>query len=79
MNIEATNPALAVETVSKTFIFGRDIDTLSDSDIFTIIANLENEIKSLDAIENKPVKLGKKIEALREDIANIKMVVDSRP
>lgn len=62
----------------KVLIAGRDSANVSDDQIFGMIADLEAQIKALNAIEHKPKKLSAKIEALKADIASLVDIVDNR-
>lgn len=75
MTTNATNTT-PVETI--TYIFGRPSKDVSDADIFSGIAQLEAEIKRLDAIQNKPKKLVAQIEKLQADIQNLVTIADAR-
>lgn len=59
-------------------IRGKLGQTLSDKAIFDAIAESENELRALDAIEHKPAKLLAYICKVREDIARIVFYVDNR-
>lgn len=74
---ETTMSAPTIET--KTFIAGTDATHLSDADIFKKIAQLENEIKTMNAINSKPKKLLKVIEDTQADIDKLVAFVDARP
>lgn len=67
---------LAVETI--TFVYGTDVKNVSDDTIFGHIANLEGQIKSLEAIETKPKALIAKIAGLKADIAALVKISDDR-
>lgn len=60
------NPTKAVSVV--TYVFGKDADTVSDEDVFEHIRKIEDRIRSLEAIKQKPLALEKQIEALYLDI-----------
>lgn len=66
----------AVETI--TFVYGTDAKDVTEDNIFTHIANLEGQIKNLEAIETKPKALVAKIESLRADIAALVKISDDR-
>jgi hypothetical protein len=71
-----TNTSPTIET--KTFIGGVDAAKLSDSDIFSRIADLEVEIKKWSAIEQRPKKLNDHIDKMRSDVKALGEFVDSR-
>lgn len=50
---------------------GRDIATMSDDEIFRVIAQTEAEIDKLDQIKTKPTRLVKLIEQKRADLAKL--------
>lgn len=50
---------------------GRDITTMSDDEIFRVIAQTEAEIDKLDQIKTKPTRLVKLIEQKRADLAKL--------
>ena len=62
----------------KTFIYGRESKDVPDEIIFSHISGLEQQIKTLEAIENKPKKLIKHIDQLKADIAALVKVCDER-
>lgn len=59
-------------------INGIDASTMSDDEIFGVIATVEAQIRDLDSIDTKPSKLGKKIEKMHKDLAKIRAYVDNR-
>lgn len=73
---EMTQNAANIET--KTVIRGQDAATLSDDQIFSLIGKLEQEAEGLGKIQNKPKKLGAKIEAIHDDIKKLVEYVDGR-
>lgn len=68
-----TTTTNAIEITTKTLINGQDIKGLTDSQIYSLIADQEAEIKKLEAIENKPKRLVAEIEKRK---AGIKALVD---
>lgn len=66
----------AVATI--TLVYGKDSRFVEDEEIFGHIKRLEDDIKKLNSIENKPKKLAKKIESLKGDINSLVGVVDGR-
>jgi len=65
---------LTIKTI--TYVNGNDVSTLSDDQIFTLIAQTEKDIKGYEAIENKPKKLEQKIQDMKDAIGNLIMLVD---
>jgi len=61
-----------------TLINGVNATSLSDDQIFDLIAKLETKAKVLNNIENKPQKLIAKICYINEDIAKLVAFVDAR-
>lgn len=61
-----------------TLVYGKDSRLIEDTEIFGHIKKLEDEIKKLNSIENKPKKLSKKIDELNGDIKELVAVVDGR-
>lgn len=59
-------------------IRGKDASLLSDSEIFQVIYSIENQIASLECVQNKPKKLVEMVEALKEDINTLVSYVDGR-
>ena len=78
---ESTMPVNAKTAVSQvTYIFGVDAANVSDTAIFEHIRNIENEIKSLEAIKAAPVALMKRIDEMYKDIeALVKFSNDRQP
>lgn len=62
----------------KTFVFGTDINKMTDDDLYGAITTLGSEIKRLGEIEPKPKKLQKKIEELKAQQQTIVELVDAR-
>ena len=63
---------------NKTLINGKDITHMSDSEVFTAIADAEQVIKNLEAIKNQPQKLKDQVTKLKADIALVVKAVDAR-
>lgn len=89
INSEFRKPTTKEETMSlinketklietRIFINGVDASTLTDDQIFQAIGRAEHQIKELEMIENKPAKLGKKIEKAYKAIEKVKAYVDGR-
>ena len=64
--------------LKQILIFGKEASTVTDEEIFDHIARLENEVKKLDTIENKPKSLVAKIQSLKADINALVEFSDSR-
>ena len=64
---------------TKTFIRGMEASSLSDNDIFKLIAKLEGEVDTLGKIKVKSVKLEKAIADLNNDVQKLVEYLDSRP
>lgn len=62
----------------KTFIRGIVSTSVSDDNVFAIIAEIEGDISHLEKTENKPDKLKEKIKALREEVKSLAEFVDAR-
>lgn len=73
-----TTNTVAVQTETKTFIYGQDAVNLTDVQIFDKIEKLEAAAKRWDGIVNKPKKLGAMIETIHADIKALVEYVDSR-
>lgn len=73
---EISMTAPTIET--KTFIAGREASTLSDEQIFSLIADLEAAADKLGKIRNKPKKLVANIEKVQADISKLVEYVDGR-
>ena len=63
---------------TRTFIDGSDGAYMADEAIFNRIAQLEDAIKKLELISNKPKKLLAQIEKHKQDITALVTYVDSR-
>lgn len=64
---------------TKTFIHGLDASTMSDEDIFVIIAKLEERWRKYDVITAKPKKMVIVMDTIRADIVALTVYVDGRP
>jgi hypothetical protein len=69
-----------VTLVTKIFIdaTGTDVDTLTNPQIYDLIASQEAAIKKLEVIENKPKRLQKEIEARKAGIAALVAHLDKK-
>jgi len=64
---------------TKTFIRDADASSMSDNDIFRLIAKLEGEAEVLGKIKAKSAKVSKAIADLNEDVQKLVEYLDSRP
>lgn len=62
----------------KHLINGKDMDSMSDSDLYATISTTELEIERLDKIKTKPKRLVRHIEALKSDLQKLVELIDSR-
>ena len=67
-----------ITIVTRTFIGGADTTSLSDEQIFQMIARKENEIKAWESIAARPKKLQARIDAAKEEIQKLVDFVDGR-
>jgi hypothetical protein len=72
--ITVANPKAPIEHI--TFIYGVERKDVTDDQIFEHIRNLENQIKDLEKIDNKPKKLKDKIKSLKNNIDDLIKLVD---
>lgn len=63
---------------TKTYIKGADASTMTDSQIFSRIAGIEQEIDKLKAIRTPSEKLAKTIAELEADVTALAAYVDGR-
>lgn len=63
----------------KTFIQGVDATQMTDAQIFSLIAEKEQEIEKLRSIKVASSKLAAAISALQDDVQHLAEFVDSRP
>lgn len=63
---------------SKVFVNGVDATSMSDTEIFSLLAKTEVEIAKLEAIKTPSKKLGDAIAKLKTDVAKLAEYVDSR-
>lgn len=63
----------AITITTKTFANGNDVATMSDGEIYNLIAAQEAEIRELEKIHNKPKRLLKELESRQ---AGVKALVD---
>lgn len=71
-------PTLPPAYEVKAFIYGTLAENVSDETIFQHIADLESQIKKLEAIGNKPKKLTARIKALQDQITALITYCDER-
>ena len=67
-----------IEITTKTLINGVDVKDYTDSQIYTLIAGQEADIKELEKIEAKPKKLVAEIEKRKAGIAALVTYLDSK-
>lgn len=77
--IDDTGEPIMNNIETKTFIRGAEASSMSDSDIFRLIAKLEGEVDTLGKIKVKSVKVAKAIADLNEDVQKLVEYLDSRP
>lgn len=73
-----TTNASITKVEQKTFINGVDAATLSDDHIFGLIAKAEQQIESLNKINNKPKKLQARIKDISAYVKDLVAYVDNR-
>lgn len=78
-SIDDTGEPIMNNIETKTFIRGAEASSMSDSDIFRLIAKLEGEAEVLGKIKVKSVKVAKAITDLNEDVQKLVEYLDSRP
>lgn len=76
---ETTMSAAPITVTTKTLVNDQDITTLSDAQIYELIAGQELKIKELEKIENKPKKLVNEIEKRKAGIQALVTYLDSKP
>jgi len=75
------NPTPVVPTITtqtKTLINGTDAATLTDSFIFDLISQKEQQIAKLSSINNKPEKLNRLLNDIQAEINDLVKYVDNR-
>lgn len=75
---ETIMTASIIEITTKTLINGIDIATMSDSQLYSTIANQEDEIKKLEKIENKPKRLVNEIDKRKAGIRALVSFLDAK-
>lgn len=63
---------------TRVMIHGKFADTMTDTEIFQLIARLEQNVETLDKIKNKPKKLKNKIKEIEDSIQKLSEYVDGR-
>lgn len=63
---------------TKTFILGRDASTMTDVEIFNLIAKTEAELVKFEGIKTKSTKLAAHIEKVKNDLCRLAEYLDSR-
>lgn len=69
---------MAANIETKVFIQGVDATQVTDSQIFSSIARIEQEIEALEKIQNKPETLKAKINSMWADVKALAEYVDTR-
>lgn len=67
-----------IDIKTKTFVNGIDVTTLTNAQVFDLIAEQENDIKKLEGIEAKPKLLVKEIEERKAGIAALVAHLDAK-
>lgn len=73
MSIDTT-----VAVLNKTYIFGKDADTVTVDDVFNHITRLEAEAAKYDSIKNKPKAIKAKVDALKAEIESLVKFSDEK-
>ena len=68
----------AIKITTKTLVNGQDVSEFTDSQIFGLIAQQENEIKKLSEIKAQPKKLIKELTERQAGIDALVAYLDSR-
>ncbi len=63
---------------TKNFIYGSDIETLTNDNIINVIQNLESELKQLNSMQTPSKVRTAMVEEITDSIAKIVAVLDSR-
>lgn len=74
--MSTTNNTATIET--KTFILGRDASTMTDIEIFNLIAKTEADLCKLKGIQTKSSKLAAHIARVESDLGHLAEYLDSR-
>lgn len=78
MNPDSVKDRTTATIEHRTLIQGRDASTMHDSEIFQLIAKLEDRIEGLQQIKAKSKKLAAHIEELQADVNKLVEFVDGR-
>lgn len=73
-----TTMSKIIEVTTKTLVNGIDVSTLTNAQVFDLIAEQENAIKKLEGIDAKPKLLVKEIEDRKAGIAALVGYLDSQ-
>lgn len=73
-----TTPNTAATIETKTFILGRDASTMTDIEIFNLIAKTEAELVKLKGIQTKSSKLAAHIARVEYDLCHLAEYLDNR-
>lgn len=69
---------ITVTTKTFTYVNGTDINNFRPADLYDLIASEEDQIRKLEAIENKPLTLQQEITRRRQGIADLVAHLDSQ-
>lgn len=73
-----TTPNTTATIETKTFILGRDASTMTDVEIFNLIAKTEAELGKLKGISTESAKLAAHINKIENDLIRLAEYVDNR-
>jgi len=71
-------PNTYIKIESKVFINDCDLSEYDEDSLFKLISDAENEIKTLELIENKPKSLLKRTESRKKEIAALVKVMNEK-
>ncbi len=66
----------AIQTI--TFVYGKDVSTLTDDELFGFIARIESDMAKLEAIKRKPQKLIARLGEMEKEITKLVTLIDTR-
>lgn len=72
------NPTMSIELQTLTMLNGKDITTMKDGEIYSLIASEEAAIAKLENIQTKPKRLVKEIERRRAGITTLVVYLDQK-
>lgn len=64
--------------VTKSYVFGVDVDTMSEGQLIDSIKKIEAEIADLNTVKTKSKKVASKIEELEAMLAKVVEVLDGK-